>query len=153
MTAIQVILYVLAVPAVSLAAAAAEQVQCRVCTGVIDGIKHLHGVLSRDLHNTGVAMDACVLRYCQQSFLNSAQRKLCYHLEPMKVDVAQLIQRGLPPDRVCTRLSSSNPDVCAVEQDAAALSFKPGGEPAGMSSMNCTVEYTSSRQSVWVALQ
>merc|ERR1712232_791124 len=60
-------------------------------------------------------VEKAIGEYCGNNKLASREKKICYYIDPIKRDVAQPFSTGMPPERVCKRINSSNPEICTVK--------------------------------------
>ena len=51
---------------------------------------------------------------CDDKMLSETRKKVCYFMNPMKREVAQLMKNGLPNDRICKRLAQKSSEICSV---------------------------------------
>lgn len=63
------------------------------------------------------AIEKALGDYCAGALgdLGPREKKVCYYIDPIKRDVAQPFSTGMPADRVCKRITKSNPEICAVK--------------------------------------
>src|SRR4051812_7178172 len=51
---------------------------------------------------------------CEDKMLSETRKKVCYFMNPIKREVAQLMKNGLPNDKICKRLSQKSSEICSV---------------------------------------
>lgn len=85
---------------------------CTVCIKVIDEVRS--GMSKKDQKDKPAIEDA-LGKYCNRSDLGPRERKICYYIDPIKRDVSHPFSLGMTSEKVCKRITSSNPEICSVK--------------------------------------
>ncbi len=87
-----------------------------VCIDVVSGIeKKLTEEDKKDI----VSIEEKIGAYCKQKSLNAEQKKICYHIDPIKREVSRPLSFGMPPEDICIRkLNKKNTEFCSVRYNA-----------------------------------
>eukprot|EP00903_Cladosiphon_okamuranus_P014347 g13321.t1 len=167
-------------------AAVATNGTCSVCRGVTQGFVDLHAEwtllremqmgassFSRDDQRVGtddvdvllrgdteaITYEMAIDRFCSRSFLSSNQQRVCYSIIPFAAEIGKWLHMGMPPERVCRKLGTRNPETCFDARDAERPSdstrylldrrTRPNSIPEGV---DCFIEHRSSLSPRWVLL-
>mgnify|MGYP003090049877 CR=1 FL=1 len=89
---------------------------CKVCIDVVEGIeKTLTESDKKDL----LTIEDKIATYCKQKKISSEQKKICYHIDPIKRELSRPLSFGMPAEDICIRkLNKNNPEFCAVKYSA-----------------------------------
>lgn len=83
-----------------------------MCIDVVSGIEKK---LSEEDKKDIVAIEDKIGAFCKQKSLNAEQKKICYHIDPIKREVSRPLSFGMPPEDICIRkLNKKNNEFCAV---------------------------------------
>jgi hypothetical protein len=64
--------------------------------------------------------------YCaNEAALGLREKKICYYMDPIKLDVAQPFLTGMTSERVCKCINKQNPEICTVKFPIATENLKP----------------------------
>lgn len=87
-----------------------------VCIDVVSGIeKKLTEADKKDI----VTIEEKIGAYCKQKSLSPEQKKICYHIDPIKREVSRPLSFGMPAEDICIRkLNKKNTEFCAVKYSA-----------------------------------
>lgn len=85
---------------------------CEVCIKVIDDVR---STMDKKAAKDKPSIEAALGDYCKKKDLGPREKKVCYYLDPIKRDVAHPFSLGMPSEKVCKRINSSNPEICSVK--------------------------------------
>lgn len=83
-----------------------------VCIKVIDEVR---SGMSKKEQKDKLAIESALGAYCGRSDIGPRERKICYYIDPIKRDVAHPFSLGMPSEKVCKRITASNPEICTVK--------------------------------------
>ncbi|KAK8816592.1 hypothetical protein WA538_002453 [Blastocystis sp. DL] len=84
-----------------------------VCIDVVQGVeKTLTDADRKDLET----IEGKIAAYCKQKKIGAEQKKICYHLDPIKRELSRPLSFGMPAEDICIRkLNKNNSEFCAVK--------------------------------------
>ncbi|CBK25479.2 uncharacterized protein [Blastocystis hominis] len=87
-----------------------------VCIDVVSGIEK---TLTDDDKKDITLIEDKISTYCKQKKLSQEQKKICYHIDPIKREVSLPLSYGMPAEDICIRkLNKKNNEFCSVKYSA-----------------------------------
>merc|ERR1711862_1018468 len=88
--------------------------ECDVCMKVMADVKAL---MPKADQKVKPKIEKALGEYCAdaEKKLSARERKICYHIDPIKRDVAHPFSLGMPNDRLCKRINKANSEICSVK--------------------------------------
>jgi hypothetical protein len=61
-------------------------------------------------------IESAIGAHCaNESALSAREKKICYYIDPIKLDAAQPFSLGMTADCLCKQINKSNPEICSVK--------------------------------------
>uniref|UniRef100_A0A7S2RW28 ARMET N-terminal domain-containing protein n=1 Tax=Rhizochromulina marina TaxID=1034831 RepID=A0A7S2RW28_9STRA len=96
---------------------------CPVCESMVENIRTTIKELKAESPSQGTkgtsestALEAIRLLCDNQVYLETAERKFCYYLDPLQQAAARALKLNMPKAKICAKLNRENPDICSLAQ-------------------------------------
>ncbi|KAK8797044.1 hypothetical protein WA158_004254 [Blastocystis sp. Blastoise] len=100
---------------------------CQVC---VDVVSEIEKTITDEDRKDLTKIESKIDRYCNKKNLSQEQKKVCYHIDPIKREISRPISFQMPVEDICIRkLNKKNPEFCAIK-------YVPEGEKTATATVN-----------------